>query len=168
MAITNVHVQGGAKIQVNTGSGYTDLGYSEDGVTMNFLLKQKDIFTDQFGEGVPIDVLFLGYEATIEMELISWDTTVLNTVINWSRGETIGSLAHCDYGSPYIGDTRYLGLQINGCTVGQYIWTFGIAWVVDTASLTIGTRESRWSLTWRAIPTVGASTRVLFTRTAIS
>lgn len=170
MAIT-VHVNGAARIDITTFTGGTEqLGYSENGVTINTNIATQDIFTDQFGQGVPTDVLFLGEQGTVDIELLSWDWAVLNRLLSPIDKvvlNTPGQVATTDYGCLYAKDVLTYGLKINAVKTGERSYTFPAAFLVDQRSLTIGTRESRWSLTFRVLPEVSGSTATLYTTTTI-
>lgn len=170
MAIT-VHSSGPARVDITTASGGTEqLGYSENGVTINLEVATEDVFTDQFGQGVPTDVLFLGVQGTVDIELISWDWNVLNKALSYVDKATLntaGQFGTGDLGCFYANDDLYFGLKINATKSGERSFTFGAAWITESHSLTIGTRESRWSLTFRIVPVVEGSTATLYTTTTI-
>lgn len=84
MAVDGFHINGPALVYVDTGRGSSHelLGYTLDGVTVDFIRNTQEVFTDAFGEATPQAFRDLGEVAAITVPLIASDTVVLSKVMN--------------------------------------------------------------------------------------
>ena len=157
MAVSDLHVNGPAKVQANFGSAWVDLGYTEEGVDVELEEHHEDIHSDEFGPATPVDIAYLGETADLRFSFISWDRTNMDTVESRFRsGKTVGAVdADCTgtlyfAGSKYIG-IQYLAAQRCGLVLERYR-RFPYAIVSGMISTKVGTRVSRMSVTLHAIP----------------
>jgi hypothetical protein len=92
MAIT-VHVAGLASIKVNLSADYrvlSTLGYTQDGATIVFRPYYQDVPGDENGgdAGPPIDRVYMGEVAQVQLELTKWDDTLAALLIKRFRDPT--------------------------------------------------------------------------------
>ena len=174
-----VHVNGPAMIRWGTGGstpfsnpGLQTLGYTEDGVELEFLGHFEDIYADFPGGGpyMPVEVQLMGEEARVSANLIIYDTAILNTALTRSTSATtgrvneqIGNLMGECYLTGCLEIVRYTGL-CNATTEDDYGYFFPRAYVVDTYSKKIGTRATRVRVVWRCLPAASGSLSILFTK----
>lgn len=165
MAYTDLHVNGPAIVQVAlTGGSYSNFGITEDGVDAEIRTYHEDVNTDDSGPGVPGDVQFFGEDATIRLNLIRWDNSVMNRVLALIRSGSTGQFAAADIGTLMIAASKYMSLKITstartGMTAEPSL-TFPYVWLSDSVTMKVGTRVSRYGMTFRAVPVNG----VLYTR----
>lgn len=156
MALTDLHVNGPAKVRVAlTGGSYTDLGYTEDGVEISPQVFHEDVQSDDYGPAMPADVQFMGAEFRISLPMVRWDATVMNAVLAWLRSGSTFTFGMTDIGTLMVSNGKYMGLQISGTArssgTTEPTHTFTYAWPIGDQPLKVGTRVSRHRLTFRAI-----------------
>lgn len=154
MAAT-LHVNGLATITF----GSSVLGYTVDGVTIDFIGYFEDVYTDLYGPRLPTDVLLYGEEARVSCDLIVYDTTVLaKAVTRWYNG-TEGYTPNDQYGHLLMTCSGTTSLQISkgtnaGCggTEADLGYIFNNAYLTDNHTMKLGTRVTRHQLTFRCLP----------------
>lgn len=160
MAASDLHVNGPAKVQVNFGSSWVDLGYTENGVDVRLEELNEDVFSDEFGPSVPADVAYLGETAELVCSFISWDITNMENVeARFRSAKTLGAVPTNCIGTLYFAGTKYFGVRYLastrcGLTAERYR-QFDYAMAPGSISFTVGTRVTRRQITFRAIPRSG-------------
>lgn len=148
---TSIFVAGPTMIQVNTGSGYVDLGMSD-----NDNLPQIT-YTDNIHEiktvasgAVPEEMVVQNIAATITVTLVKWDSSVLAQVLADNRGAayeaTVGRLL--------VDDGGVFGVKITPTTANKTAYAFGRCYIIGDSVVhsNFGNVEQRMALTFRAIP----------------
>jgi hypothetical protein len=163
---TQFHVNGLATLQADFGAGFNDVGYSQDGVTIELHYETDDVHTDKWGSKMPEDVMDLGQWATVKMQLIKYDTASIEQLenrlqvttapgkqpnVNDSNLIMIGTLmGQCDYMTPIkILRGRNVGCEQTPLEGG---WQFNAAYLADVDSFKVGTRVTIHDLTFRCLP----------------
>jgi hypothetical protein len=151
---TAFFVSGPTKIQVNTGSGYVDLGVSD-----NDNLPQVT-YTDNIHEIKTVSSGAVGEEfvvqniaATITVTLVKWDQSVLNTLLTDVRGGPASPYSAI-VGRLLVNDGAVFGVKILPTTNGKTAYTFGRCYIMADAVVhsNFGNVEQRMALTFRAVP----------------
>jgi len=166
MASAQFHVNGTADVYI----GSVLLGYSQDGVTISLHYETEDIHTDYMGSKIPEDVMNLGQWATVKMNLIKYDTAILNNLQKRINDGTHGAAPNYYNGSA-IGELMsqcqdYVVLQIRrynpACEAATLEggWKFNATYLADIDSFKVGTRVTVHDLTFRCLPDASG---VLFT-----
>jgi len=156
MAYQDLHVNGPAKVQVAlTGSSYSDLGVTEDGVEPQLRIFHEDVITDDNGPAMATDVQFMGAEARIRLPMIRWDESTMRIVEGAIRSNTGGTFDATEIGTLLIAGSNYFSLRIqssqrSGLVLESPI-TFPYAFPVDSVDFKLGTRVTRKQLVFRAI-----------------
>lgn len=156
---TQLHVNGLATVLVN---GET-LGWTVDGVNIEFIAYFEDVYTDCAGPHIPYDVLCYGEEARVTCDMIVYDTTVMESVstrifnVDATLGTTPnGPCAGGVYGwlLSACGGTFELGIaQGSGCqNEPEGGWYFPTTYLMDNHSLKVGTRVTRHQMVFRCLP----------------
>lgn len=148
---TAIFVAGPTMIQVNTGSGYVDLGMTDNDNLPQITYSDNlhEIKTVASGQA-PEEIVVQNITATVTVTLVKWDATVLAAVLAENRGAayqaTVGRLL--------VGDGGTFGLQIDPTTAGKTGYTFGRAYLMGDAvsHSQFGNVEQRMGLTFRCIP----------------
>lgn len=160
MAATDLHVNGPALVQIsNDGSTWVNLGYTEDGVDVELMEHNEDIFTDYSGPQTPHDVAYLGETADIRCSFVSWDESTMMTVesrFRSSASKTVGSITESCIGTLYFAGSKYIGVRYLssarcGLTTEKYR-QFLYATVRGAIGLRAGTRITRMQVSFHAIP----------------
>jgi hypothetical protein len=162
------HVNGLAQLYVDIGTALAQsLGYSQDGVTISLHYETEDIHTDYYGSKIPEDIMNLGQWATVKLNLIKYDETVLKGVrkrLNGTNAQTSaeGLPPNSVTAGLIIGDLmmqckEFTRLQIRrhnpACeTTLEGGWKFGSAYLADVDSWKVGTRVTVHDLTFRCLP----------------
>jgi len=81
-----VSVRGGAHLYSGQGANVTELGLSFDAIKIMPDFEQTEIYTDDVGKKVPIDIMWDGGVVNIEMNLIHYDPVMLDICIAESMG----------------------------------------------------------------------------------
>lgn len=150
MAVTDRHVNGPALVMADTGNGLEPLGYSEAGVRMSFTGYDEDIYSDQFGPRIPIDVQYFGEEARIIVDLITWDQTVLAKVLTRCRGGTNGT--NSPPGTLYAAQNKVIRVCVLATYSGEPTHNFPTAYLIGDHDVIVGTKVTRRHLEFRALP----------------
>lgn len=156
MALTDFHVNGPAAIQVAlSGSSYTPLGYTEDGVDISIRIFHEDINTDYYGPQQANDVQYMGSEATISLPMIVWDTSTMNSLLGQNRGLTQGRPALANIGTLMYTGQKHVGLRITASQrsglVAEQGFEFPYSFLVNEVPLKVGTRVTRMRLNFRSL-----------------
>lgn len=166
MAAT-LHVNGLATISV----GGDVLGYTVDGVTIEFIAYFEDIYTDLAGPRLPTDVMSYGEEARVTCELIVYDPAILakvaTRIYNGTAGTSPNGTGVSGWGTLMALCSKTTSLTIakgsnNACgseAEGGYV--FGQAYMTDNHSVKIGTRVTRHTCQFRCLPNASG---VLYSR----
>jgi len=164
MAIANekIHVNGRADVYVAptdyesaiSAANVDFMGWTVDGVTIDFEQFHNEIYSDYKGPNVPEDVQYFGATATITMDLIVYD--IAATPLNIG-GSGVNS-ALFNFGDLILACDK--GYQLNirtyaGChneLEGPYL--FLATYLDDGASnsFRVGSLETRHHMVWKAIP----------------
>src|SRR3990167_597153 len=167
----DVFVNGEAMISVKGYSGsaigsLTQLGLAQNGISIRLNFKHRDINVDSWGPEVPVDVQCFLADATVQMQLVHVDRTVLDVVLGHSMGiaatsGVVGQLPHAgqrmgqgSISSPPTArfGNNYIGLNISSPIAGKP-WRFFYTYLTGTPfEQPIGTERSIFTLNWRAIP----------------
>ena len=156
------HVHGAAKVYI----GAALLGYSVDGIQMDFNHYYGEYFSDDSGPSIPGLVLQQGSDAKVTCRMIKYDLTVMESVSRGVNNGTFGVNNNTDIGDPIAQCNQTFALNIqkttlcHGETEGD--WKFPSAYLVDTHSVTVGTRATEHILVFRCLPNASG---VLFTKT---
>ena len=145
----------------------TQLGLTEDPVRVSIEERHRPIIVNATGEVEP-ETQFMGASATITMNLIHFDRTVIDYCLMESMGgapnNTPGQMARAGTtlgngaarfaaGGPFVGN-YYIGLNIASPVAGKP-WRFYYTFLTGNPfSQGLGTEKSIIQLTWRAIPYV--------------
>lgn len=150
MAAT-IHVNGTATLLVDGSL----LGWTVDGVTIDFIGYFDDIYTDQAGPHIPKDVMLYGEEAKVTADLIVYDVAILNKVASRVYDGTPGSSSE-QYGflMAECGGTFPLTVaKGSSClTEAEGGWAFTTAYLEGTRSLKVGLRATREQCVFRCLP----------------
>lgn len=168
MSRTN-HVSGECLLRTGTGgsNALEDLGYTVDGVDLEFHRHTSDVKADTGGgeEGVPVDVQEMGKEAFIRAQLVSYDEAVLAKIRKDADETTEGGLATI---GRLLGANGHLFRLLLTSPSEAVPWNFPTVYLHDSASVKLGTKRTIWNLTFRAIAYIGIGTSkdvVLYNRT---
>lgn len=148
---TSIFVSGPCMIQVNVGSGYVDLGMTDNDnlPQMTFTDNVHEVKTVASG-AVPEELILQNTQATISCTLVKWDATQYSNLIARQRGAayttTVGKLL--------VNGSGTFAVKILPTTNGKTSYTFGRAFLIGdaVAQSQFGNVEQRLGLTFRAIP----------------
>lgn len=176
--MSQFHVNGLATIGVDYGAGYTVLGYSTDGVTIDFHFETEDVMTDKWGSKIPEDVLNMGQWATVKCNLVKYnnealeniqerllDTTNYGGLPNVYSDHTIaiGSLMkQCGSMLTLTIDRGNTCTELGSTRTYEGGWEFPAAYLADVDSFKVGTRVTIHDLTFRCLPDIASG--VLFVK----
>ena len=156
-----LHVNGSAGIRLALPLDNTlkPVGYSEDGVDIDFHMGWEDVMCDVYGPKVPIDVQYFLQDAFIEFDLVLYENSRFLEMISQFQalvgGAASGVMAQA--GGLFIQNSGYFRLLISstptnvGITSDEQCWNFLYAYPVDIKSK-IGTRRKIHHCVFRAIP----------------
>ena len=177
--VAEFHVNGLAKIYVGVGSSSPiQLGYSQDGVTVELHYETDDIHTDKWGSKVPEDVMDFGQWATIKCNLIKYDAPTLQylqgrlgnaTLPNNDPNVTSGYLSEIGTLMAQCGNMYPIWItrqQTNCETNVEGGWKFYTGYLADVDSFKVGTRVTIHDVTFRCLPNV-SGTLYTITGTAV-
>lgn len=152
------HVGGKALIKISTSdapSVLNILGYSLEGVEIQFQAYTKDIHGDQNGgsNGPPVDVLLMGQTAIIRFDLIDYQQTQLTKVLNHKVVATAGIPEQA--GVLLLAGAVYLRL----CIVAvNDPFNFPYCELLSDETFNLGTNETVHRMSFRAlVPTIGGA-----------
>lgn len=135
-----------------------ELGVCSSQVIVSPTFYHKELYSDDFGNMVPPEHLWMGADAIIEMSLVHYDDQVLYQCLAQSMGGSkINSLA--GFGKPMGGGqargaagNHYIKLTLASPDLGQP-WVFPSAFLYQRPMmLPLGVERSLVTLTWRAVP----------------
>jgi hypothetical protein len=145
------HVAGPAVVRVKIGEGsLVSLGYTAEGVDCLIGFKERPIWGDQMGgsDGIPVDVLMMGSDATIEVELVDFDAAVLESVLG-HRGGSYGVPEAA--GTLLLAGAKYIRLLIGDADTANPV-NFPFAYVSGDSPFNLATKETHFKLTFKALP----------------
>lgn len=161
---TAIYVPGPTVIYVNTGSGLTELGLSDNDnlPSIQFTDHQHDVKTVTSG-AVPEEIVLQNTEAAVTVALVKWDDVVLNNLLIDQRGAAYTPVV----GRRLVSGNGFVGLQIRSVAAGQPGYTFTHAFLRSDSvgDSQWGNRERVLTLNFRCIP--NPSTNVLCTYATI-
>lgn len=140
----------------------TELGLSQDSITISINSMRKNIRVDAYGDGPP-ESQFFGAGATIRMNLVHFDSTILDFCLQeaWGSTPAFGTMGHAGslmgnglprFAPGGVNGNHFIGLNIQSA-LGQNPWRFYYAALSDQPVIwPIGTEKSVVSLTWQAFP----------------
>lgn len=146
-------------------SALSAVGYSEDGVDINFDMGWEDVMVDVYGPKVPYDVQYFLQQAYITFDLVLYENSNFNRFLEQYGPSADGSLTGLmgGAGNPFIQNGGWFRLLIKstpsstGLTSDEQCWNFIRAYPVDIRSK-IGTRRKIHHCTFRALPYAAAVT----------
>ncbi len=161
---TAIFVPGPTVIYVNTGSGLTELGLSDNDnlPSIQFTDHQHDVKTVTSG-AVPEEIVLQNTEAAVTVALVKWDATILSNLLADQRGAAFNTTV----GRRLVSGGGFFGLQIRSVAAGQPGYTFSHAFLRSDSvgDSQWGNRERVLTLNFRCIP--DPSTNVLCTYATI-
>lgn len=161
---TAIFVPGPTTIFVNTGSGLTELGLSDNDnlPSIQFTDHQHDVKTVTSG-AVPEEIVLQNTEAAVTVALVKWDAAVLSGLLADQRGAAFNTTV----GRRLVSGGGFFGLQIRSVAAGQPGYTFSHAFLRSDSvgDSQWGNRERVLTLNFRCIP--DPSTNVLCTYATI-
>lgn len=164
-----LHVNGLATVKV---AGST-LGWTVDGVNIEFIGYFDDVYTDCAGPKIPLDILSMGEEARVTCDMIVYDDTVMKKIATRIYNKSFGTAPNSQCGVTgnlygYLlkacsGTFELAITQGSGCLVeDEGEWHFTTAYLMDNHSLKVGTRVTRHQCVFRCLPNASG---VLFSKT---
>jgi len=161
---TAIFVPGPTVIYVNTGSGLTELGLSDNDnlPSIQFTDHQHDVKTVTSG-AVPEEIVLQNTEAAVTVALVKWDATILSNLLVDQRGAAFTTTV----GRRLVSGGGFFGLQIRSVAAGQPGYTFTHAFLRSDSvgDSQWGNRERVLTLNFRCIP--DPTTNVLCTYATI-
>jgi len=170
------HVNGLARIYINVTGSPTELGYSQDGVTIELHYETEDIMTDKSGAKIPEDIQNMGQWATVKCNLIKYDTSLIEYLQNrLNEVDVAGKLpnvrSNITTGCPnaiaeLMGQCNdFSDLWIRRCNPAcegsiEGGWHFYNTYLADIDTFKVGTRVTIHDLTFRCLP---GSSGILYT-----
>lgn len=159
-----IHVPGPTLVQIDAGlgAGLENLGYTIDGVDVEFTAMTGEIPGDQNGgsEGPPIDVQFFGEMARVRTEFSRFDAAVVDSI----RVRVSGSALGFNAAPGSLMSTGVYRLLLLPADV-SYAMNFPIALCRNPITSNVGTKFQRLSMDWEVHPNL--STRLLWNRTTV-
>lgn len=148
---TAIFVAGPTSIYVNVGSGYVELGQTDNDSLpqVSYSDNVHEIKTVSSG-ATPEEMVVQNTSATITVTLVKWDAAVLTSLQTRQRGAAFTSTV----GRLLVADGGTFGVQIDPAAVGKTGYTFGRCFLMGDAIThsQFGNVEQRMGLTFRAIP----------------
>ena len=148
---TAIFVAGPTSIFVNVGSGYVELGQTDNDSLpqVSYSDNIHEIKTVASG-ATPEEMVVQNTSATITVTLVKWDAAVLTSLQTRQRGAAYSSTV----GRLLVGNSGTFGVQIDPATAGKTGYTFGRCFLMGDgiAHSQFGNVEQRMGLTFRAIP----------------
>lgn len=161
---TAIYVPGPTVIYVNTGSGLTELGLSDNDnlPSIQFTDHQHDVKTVTSG-AVPEEIVLQNTEAAVTVALVKWDATVLSNLLTDQRGAAFTTTV----GRRLVSGGGFFALQIRSVAGGNPGYTFSHAFLRSDSvgDSQWGNRERVLTLNFRCIP--DPATNVLCTYATI-
>ena len=148
---TAIFVAGPTSIFVNVGSGYVELGQTDNDSLPQITYSDyiHEIKTVASG-ATPEELVVQNTSATITVTLVKWDAAILTSLLVRQRGAAYNSTV----GRLLVGDSGTFGVQVDPLTAGKTGYTFGRCYFMGDAIAhsQFGNVEQRMGLTFRAIP----------------
>ena len=148
---TAIFVAGPTSIYVNVGSGYVELGQTDNDSLpqVSYSDNIHEIKTVSSG-ATPEEMVVQNTSATITVTLVKWDASVMTSLQARQRGAAFTSTV----GRLLVADGGTFGVQIDPAAVGKTGYTFGRCFLMGDAIThsQFGNVEQRMGLTFRAIP----------------
>ena len=148
---TAIFVAGPTSIFVNVGSGYVELGQTDNDSLPQITYSDyiHEIKTVASG-ATPEELVVQNTSATITVTLVKWDAAILTALQTRQRGAAFTSTV----GRLLVADSGTFGVKIAPATVNKTGYTFGRCFVMNDgiAHSQFGNVEQRMGLTFRAIP----------------
>ena len=161
---TAIFVPGPTVIYVNTGSGLTELGLSDNDnlPSIQFTDHQHDVKTVTSG-AVPEEIVLQNTEAAVTVALVKWEASLLSSMLANQRGAAFNTTV----GRRLVSGGGFFGLQIRSVAAGQPGYTFTHAFLRSDSvgDSQWGNRERVLTLNFRCIP--DPTTNVLCTYATI-
>lgn len=157
---TLVKLKGGAHLQNfgMSGSSVVTLGVAADPIEISYNFNHQDQHTDRFTNEKPVDVMWMGGDAIIKINLIHFDNDILDTAISESmdgyspnNGSTgIPGLTLGHNLAPYASGCRYMGLGLtSSITSGRSFPTCYLH--QQPVQVPLGTKRSIVQVQFRAV-----------------
>lgn len=150
-----VYVKGGRGLFTE----YEELGLVSESVIVRPRYQFKEMFVDDFGPSVPVDVQPLMMDCQVQMTLVHFDVDVLKKCMRATTGGA-GDGTTAAAGKPIGGgssilSTRngYITLYLHPSVQAESSWRFFNAYLENNPmEYPLGTETSYVKLNWRAIP----------------
>ena len=159
---TAIFVAGPTSIYVNVGSGYVELGQTDNDSLPQISYSDNihEIKTVASG-ATPEELVVQNTSATITVTLVKWDAAILTSLLVRQRGAAYNSTV----GRLLVGDSGTFGVQVDPLTAGKTGYTFGRCYFSGDAIAhsQFGNVEQRMGLTFRAIPDANNLLAALYT-----
>ncbi len=159
---TAIFVAGPTSIYVNVGSGYVELGQTDNDSLPQISYSDNihEIKTVASG-ATPEELVVQNTSATITVTLVKWDAAILTSLLVRQRGAAYNSTV----GRLLVGDGGTFGVQVDPLTAGKTGYTFGRCYFSGDAIAhsQFGNVEQRMGLTFRAIPDANNLLAALYT-----
>ncbi len=148
----------GALLDDEGNSVVHELGLSIDRIRILPRLIHRDLTVDDYGAGVPAEVLTNLAEAQIHMTLIHYDRAILKACIAECHASSVdgtmtGAMIPLGGGRPLFSvGNHYISLSITSPSLGDP-WRFPTAYLyTQPMEIPVGTEKTMVQLKWRAIP----------------
>lgn len=152
---TAIFVPGPTVIKVDTGSGLTELGLSDNDnlPSIQFTDHQHEVKTVTSG-AVPEEMVLQNIEAAVTVALVKWDSAVLSAMLADQRGAAFTNTVGRRLVTPATGTPGYFGLQIRSVAASLPGYTFTHAFLRpdSVGDSQWGNRERVLTLNFRCIP----------------
>jgi hypothetical protein len=152
------HVFGGAQVWVGTGSAgaLEQVGVTADSVVPEFPSQYEEVLIDAY-MSCPVDLQYCPEWAVIPVTLQYYDQTIVDKLIARLPSGTPGVAGAA--GTLMIAQQKFVRLcfKPNPNNTGEAPLNFPQAVLVDSYKYPIGTKNSEWQLTFRALPTVNVN-----------
>ena len=141
-------------VNATVGGGEFELGVASEPITVSPKFSHLDVHSDDFGDQIPPEVLWMGAETSIEMTLVHYDYDVLLACLTEAMGGKDGS-GLAGFGTPMGGGksgNHYIKLTLTSPTLSDP-WNFTSAYLSENPIVhPLGVERSLTKLTWRSIP----------------
>lgn len=149
---------------------FVELGLTTDSIQIAPVFRHRDVYADDFGPTTPAEVMSELAEVRIGMNLVHYDSEVLNVCVSESLGATMfspGPVADYDFGAlppagsllgnycqPLESGCRFVSLNIiPGDGSDALGWRFPTSYLHEQPwVLPVGVKASYAELSWRAVP----------------
>jgi len=180
MAIIPLHINGPARVEVTrfpealnpvgaeVGQFGSIVGFTAEGVDINVQIGTREWITDQSGTKVPGAVLFTGFFADIDLELIRWNQRIVDRLLKVIYGIGISGLPNSN--TAIIGKHLFSAERIGGVTAGvnrtasiriiserltglpqEQSYEFKNCYITDSQAFRLGRRITRMQIKFRCL-----------------